>query len=255
MYGTASHSRQLTQLCYRNTCKPEKVDNLEYCLRNLIAVDATPVSATSCDVASLLKLSRDNTQLLVNRIFSLARITTPDGVFASLPKEDAITMPRMYPLPKPKPKTRWQLFAEARGIKKHKRSRKVFDKATNDWVPRWGYKSIKKGLAHKPPIVEVKDADHAAGVDPFQAASRKKSVSKTRQKLRELRNKAEASALSKTQSALERAKSSTRSFGKFDKKTKGVNDKKSIKRKAVAVPLKEEREGYLASIKKLNLGK
>ncbi|ORM42026.1 Ribosome biogenesis regulatory -like protein [Babesia sp. Xinjiang] len=236
-------------------CKPDKVDNLEYCLRNLVAIDATPVSSTSCDAESLLNLSRDNTQLLVNRIFSLNRVTTSDGVFVSLPEEDAITMPRMYPLPKPKKKTRWQLFAEARGIKKHKRSRLVFDKAVNDWVPRWGYKSIKKGLAHSPPIVEVRDSDLAQGIDPFEESSRKKGVQKTRQKLRELRNKAEASALSRANTALQRAKTSTRSCGKFDKKTKGVKAKATIRRKAVNKPLKEERKSYLESIRKLNLTK
>lgn len=238
-----------------NVSKPEKTDNLEYCLRNLIAVDATPVAAENGDAESLLVLSRDNTQLLVNRIFSLNRVSTPDGIHAVQPSDDAITMPRMYPLPKPKPKTRWQLFAEARGIKKHKRSRMVFDKTTNDWVPRWGYKSIKKRPAHKSPIVEVKDSDYAQGIDPFEEASRKKSVQKTRQKLRELRNKAEASALSTTESALKRAMSSTRGAGKVGKKVKGVKAKIDIKRKAACVPLKEEREGYLASIKKLNIGK
>ncbi|GBE60587.1 ribosome biogenesis regulatory protein [Babesia ovata] len=194
----------------------------------------------------LLELSRDNTQLLINRIFSLPRISTPDGVFASLPKDDAITMPRMYPLPKPKPKTRWQLFAEARGIKKHKRSRKVFDKTTNDWVPRWGYKSIKKGPAANPPIVEVGDADYAQGVDPFENAKRSKNVQKTRQKLRELRNKSEANALVKTQSTLQRAKLSTRSFGEFDKKSESVGGKPRIKRKVATVSLVEERKTIAA---------
>lgn len=27
---------------------------------------------------------------------------------------------------------------------RNKRSRLVFDKTLNDWIPRWGYKSIKK---------------------------------------------------------------------------------------------------------------
>ncbi|CDR94257.1 regulator of ribosome biosynthesis, putative [Babesia bigemina] len=239
----------------RISCRPNKVDNLEYCLRNLVALDATPVSLQSCEATTLLDISRDNAQLLINRIFSLPRIATPDGVFASLPKEDVITMPRMYPLPKPKPKTRWQLFAEARGIRKHKRSRMVFDKTVNDWVPRWGYKSIKKGVAANPPIVEVGDSDYAQSVDPFEEAKRSKNVQKTRQKLRELRNKAEANALSKTQSALQRAKLSTRSYGEFDKKTENVGAKPRIKRKVATVSLVEEKKSYLASIKKLNIGK
>ncbi|GFE54015.1 ribosome biogenesis regulatory protein protein [Babesia ovis] len=233
--------------------KPDKVDNLEYCLRNLIAIDATPVNLGDCSAESLRSLARENTQLLVNRIFALNRVTTEDGIFATLPNEDAITMPRMYPLPKPKAKTRWQLFAEARGIKKHKRSRLVFDKTVNDWVPRWGYKSIKKGLGHAPPIVEVRGSKVAPDVDPFEEASRKKGVQKTRQKIRELRNKVEGDSLNRAHTALERAKTSTRSCGKFDKKTKGVNDKRKIQRKAIAKPLKDERQGHLATLRKLNI--
>ncbi|KAK1443575.1 ribosome biogenesis regulatory protein RRS1 like protein [Babesia gibsoni] len=234
---------------------PEKVDNLEYCLRNLIAIDSTPVTIDKNDAASLAELSRSNTQLLVNRIFSLKRVTTSDGIFATLPSEDAIVMPRMYPLPKPKGKTRWQLFAEERGIKKHKRSRMVFDKDSNDWVPRWGYKSIKKRHGANPPIVELKESEVAQGIDPFEESSRKKNVQKTRQKLRELRNKVEGSALSKTESALRRAMTSTRIAGKVKKGPKGVKAKPNINRKAASVPLSEERQGYLASIKRLNIAK
>ena len=46
------------------------------------------------------------------------------------------------PVPKVKPETRWQKFAKAKGIKKQKRSRMIFDEATQEWKPRFGYKRV-----------------------------------------------------------------------------------------------------------------
>ena len=46
----------------------------------------------------------------------------------------------MIQVPKPKPLTRWEKFAKLKGIQNRKQSRKVFDEATGEWVPRWGYK-------------------------------------------------------------------------------------------------------------------
>lgn len=40
--------------------------------------------------------------------------------------------------------TKWEKFAQQKGIQKKKRSRKVFDEVRQDWVPRWGARSIKK---------------------------------------------------------------------------------------------------------------
>lgn len=34
--------------------------------------------------------------------------------------------------------TRWQQFAQMKGIRKQKKSRKVWDDATQTWKPRWG---------------------------------------------------------------------------------------------------------------------
>jgi hypothetical protein len=42
-------------------------------------------------------------------------------------------------VPKPKPPTKWEKFAKAKGIQKTKRSRMVFDEATDQYKPRYGY--------------------------------------------------------------------------------------------------------------------
>jgi regulator of ribosome biosynthesis len=54
-------------------------------------------------------------------------------------------LPREKPCPIEKGKTKWEKFREEKGLPaRKKRSRLVFDEITNDWVPRWGFGSIKK---------------------------------------------------------------------------------------------------------------
>lgn len=58
-------------------------------------------------------------------------------------------------LPKPKPMTKWQAFANAKGIApKAQKDRMVFDEQSQEWVPRWGYKGKNKQLEDQW-IVEV----------------------------------------------------------------------------------------------------
>jgi regulator of ribosome biosynthesis len=47
-------------------------------------------------------------------------------------------LPRSKHLPKPKPPTKWEKFAAAKGIQQSKRDRKVFDEEKQEWVNRWG---------------------------------------------------------------------------------------------------------------------
>ena len=59
--------------------------------------------------------------------------------------ESKVVLPREKPCPVEKPKTKWERFREERGLPpRQKRSFMVFDEITQDWVPRWGPKSIKK---------------------------------------------------------------------------------------------------------------
>ncbi|KAM0679692.1 Rhodanese- sulfurtransferase [Glugoides intestinalis] len=55
------------------------------------------------------------------------------------------TVKSSYVLPKSinenKEKTKWELFAEEKGIKKKKKSRSVFSEKLNKWVPRYGSRS------------------------------------------------------------------------------------------------------------------
>jgi hypothetical protein len=53
-------------------------------------------------------------------------------------------LPRAKPLPKPKPPTKWERFARAKGIHSQRRDRKVWDEESQSWVARWGWKGKNK---------------------------------------------------------------------------------------------------------------
>jgi regulator of ribosome biosynthesis len=53
-------------------------------------------------------------------------------------------LPRAKPLPKPKPPTKWERFARAKGIQSRRRDRKAWDEEGQAWVARWGWKGKNK---------------------------------------------------------------------------------------------------------------
>lgn len=55
-------------------------------------------------------------------------------------------LPREKPLPVAKPPTKWEQYAKKKGIKDKKRGegKMVFDEASGEWVPKWGYKGKNK---------------------------------------------------------------------------------------------------------------
>jgi regulator of ribosome biosynthesis len=136
---------------------PEKAVPLSFDLGNLTAVDTNPLSAEALSTeASIQSLARDATQLLVNELLTLPRTRTTEGVYIQIPASTT-PLPREKPvslilsesqsnvqLPKPKPPTKWDLFAKKKGIKKQKTPNTVFDEETGEWVPRWGYKGANK---------------------------------------------------------------------------------------------------------------
>lgn len=120
-----------------NNSDVKKEDDLEYDLGNLAAFDTHPYKFTN--EKELALFTRENVQLLVNRLFNLPRTETDSGPLAKLPPPTTI-IPREKPLPKPNVETKWEKFAKEKGIQKRKKSRMVFDEAAQDWKPNWGYK-------------------------------------------------------------------------------------------------------------------
>ena len=91
----------------------------------------------------LMSTARDGAQALIAALFSLPTTSSPDGPLAQLPPPTT-QLPRAKPLPKPKPPTKWEQFAKAKGIQKTRRDKKVWDEEKQEWVNRWGWKGKNK---------------------------------------------------------------------------------------------------------------
>lgn len=74
----------------------------------------------------MLNLTRDNTQLLINEIWQLPTERVDECIVAKLPAPTTV-LPRLRKVPGPKPMTKWEKFAQEKGITKKKKDKKVYD--------------------------------------------------------------------------------------------------------------------------------
>jgi len=109
-------------------------------LNDLQPVDVKKVRANT--EVFLNNLARNNTQLLFNRIWQLPIEKVDNVIVCNLPAP-ATALPREKKIPKPKPPTKWELFAQKKGIANKKRGRMIFDEESKSWKPRFGYKRGK----------------------------------------------------------------------------------------------------------------
>lgn len=144
--------------------KPVTVDKPipnTYDLGNLATFDVNPLDNSKLKDPEareeyLASVTRDNLQLLINQVLSLPIKTTTDSSGTSATGQDSnmtliqlpdptTPLPREKSIPKPKPPTRWEQFAAKKGIQaKAKDGKMVYDEATGEWVPKWGYKGKNK---------------------------------------------------------------------------------------------------------------
>ncbi|GBB98617.1 hypothetical protein RclHR1_03280013 [Rhizophagus clarus] len=234
-----------TQKSKYETITVEKQIPLQYDLALLAAFDTNALdeSRLKNDRDNYLKeYARDGTQLLINQIFKLPITSSEMGILAELPEQITV-IPREKPLPKPKPPTRWERFAKAKGIQHRKKSKMVYDEATGEWVPRWGYKGTNDDGANDW-LIPVPQTE-----DPFEDQFSKKREAKkeriAKNEARHKRNIEEAEAVlnqpkgadtrSLRKVELQRqiaiSKTATASIGKFDKTLKGESKLKGVKRK------------------------
>eukprot|EP00056_Hartaetosiga_gracilis_P002437 m.53600 g.53600 ORF g.53600 m.53600 type:complete len:278 (-) comp11046_c0_seq2:925-1758(-) len=234
---------------------------------NLLGHDVRPIelrllkSEKTKDQAT--EIARENTQLLFNALWKLPRETLPEGKFVTLPQPKS-HIPREKPVPKEKHKTRWEKFAELKGIQNKKKGRMVFDEATGEWIPRFGYKSAND--PSNVPWIEV-----PANADPYEdqfervANAKKAKVQKNEEQ--RMRNIAAARLLAKgrrvnpqsikkeLQANIAIGRSSTASAGVFDKdlpgETKLKRAGKRSNRKAVVGNTSSEKAAQLRIIDKL----
>jgi regulator of ribosome biosynthesis len=166
----------------------------------------------------LEKASEGCTQLL-SALWTLNTEKTDAGPLASLPTYYEIVTPRSLPPPPPKVESKWDKFAKERGISpKEKRSRKVWDEATQSWAYRTGYQ--KPDDPQNWPIMEVKKNDDPYA-DPWQALrdSKKERVEKNLEN--RMRNQERAGMIPKgtatrTIKAKQQARDSGRKRGQLD---------------------------------------
>ena len=140
------------------------VDDLKYDVRNMTAYNYSALLLPSKEhekEAFIKDEATRATQLIINRIFALPMVATDTGPLATLPEEETTNLPRAQHLPEAKTATKWEKFAQEKGIKNRKRERMVYDELEGEYRPRYGYKRANNGIMDAP-VVEIKKND-----DPF----------------------------------------------------------------------------------------
>jgi len=187
---------------------------------------------------------RDNMQLLVNALWQLPIERHDDVIVAKLPDAKQI-VPRAKPIPKPKPLSKWQKFAQSKGIVKKKKSKFVWDEAKKDWGRRYGFN--KANDESKDWVIEV-PANADPNEDQFSKRKAEKKERVSKNEFQRLKNVSRANKVSvrndgtlkkssstlKMKKALAAAKSSDASMGQYsekaskdeEKQTYGVNKRK-----------------------------
>lgn len=169
-------------------------------------------------------------QLLVNQIWELPTERLDEHIVVKLPKA-TYSLPRARKLPEPRQLTKWEQFAKAKGIKKTKKDKKVWDETLDKWVPTFGYQKYKADK-DKDWVLEVpKNIDPMT--DMFQKKKDLKNEKIAKNEIQRMKNIARAQKIDMPRSGLVSedaatakdllvaatiAKASTASVGKFQEK-------------------------------------
>mmetsp|Transcript_28925 Transcript_28925/g.81464 ORF Transcript_28925/g.81464 Transcript_28925/m.81464 type:complete len:352 (+) Transcript_28925:246-1301(+) len=163
--------------------------SLEFDLGNLMAfepaaLDDAKFARDGSRDEACQELAQDITQSLVAKVFGLPSEKAEVGRMALLPPPSA-HLPRAKPLPKPRAPTKWEVFAQQKGIQKKKRSKLVFDEAAGEWRRRFGYKRANDD--NDIAVIEA-TADDEIGSDPFSKAKEEKKARVVKNKKQEQEN-------------------------------------------------------------------
>ncbi|XP_020586854.1 ribosome biogenesis regulatory protein homolog [Phalaenopsis equestris] len=164
-------------------------ENYQIDLGSLIACDPShhfqPLPSSREELErQCLEKGTELVQEIVNVLFSLPASEELDGPIVQLPKPTT-RLPREKHLPKPKPPTKWELFAKMKGIKKHKKDKRVYDEQTGTWKRRYGYDRVNDD--RDVPIFEAKMTDEP-GEDPFGKRKNEKKKRVEKQEKNRLQN-------------------------------------------------------------------
>ncbi|KAL5530088.1 RRS1 [Sanghuangporus sanghuang] len=246
-----------TQAERHNAVTVEKDTELQLDIGYLTVTDPNPIPAEeyNCDLeAHLQSTARDGVQVLLSALLQLPTQSIPDGPLTLLPPPTTL-LPRAKPLPKPKPPTKWERFAAAKGIQKKRKDRKVWDEERGEWVAKWG-KDAKNKEGEGQWITEVKaNADVDANPEKELRDTRKARVTKNeKQQLQNLAVATRESRKSEIERTLATTRASTASMGKFDRTLEGEKKPRGVKRKfdPTERSVEEEKKASLALISKLD---
>jgi len=178
----------------------------------------------------ILEKATEGCTQLIHALWQLPHEKSDAGPQMILPSYDKIDIPRALPPPPPKVDTRWEKFAKERGISvnKEKRSRKVWDEATQSWKFRHGYDKANAETADdtkgRPggmwPIMEV-GANDDPYADPWEKARDEKHARTEQNRLSRLSNQERAGVVPKGMTrrvgkAREQTRQAGRAGGRLD---------------------------------------
>lgn len=151
-------------------------------LGHMLCLDTNPLpslpSDTSAKETILASRAQQVSQALIHQLLRTCPITrsTDDGnLQLTLPSPET-PLPREKSIPKEKEKSKWEKFAEKKGIKAKRREGKLeYDDDTGSWKPRYGYKGKKAaGGVESDWIVEVDDKKNGEGEEKGDKRARGK---------------------------------------------------------------------------------
>ncbi|PON88975.1 Ribosomal biogenesis regulatory protein [Trema orientale] len=145
-------------------------------------------------VKECLKRGTELVQAIADTLFNLPSTEDVDGPLVKLPPP-VTRLPREKHLPRPKPPTKWEIFAKAKGIKNRKKDKVAYDEQTGTWKRRYGYDHAND--EENVPIIDAKMTDEP-GEDPFakKRKDKKKQVEKQeKNRLQNLKQAAKVGAL------------------------------------------------------------
>lgn len=163
----------------------------EFDLGNLMAYDASPIDDHTgfTDASNIDRVCHEMAtrifQVMTKKLFELPCEVAPVGRIAALPAPSTV-LPREKPLPKPRPPTKWEIFAQRKGIQKRKRSNLEWDEVSGEWRRRYGYKRV--GDEGDIPIMEAGHDEDTGVEDPFTKNAKEKRERVKKQKGRQLDN-------------------------------------------------------------------
>jgi len=180
----------------------------------------------------LLSETRNNVQLIINKLFELPMKNEDGYMYVDLP-EPRYNLPREKPLPTPKPLTKWQKFAIEKGIKKTPKPKATWDDILQKWIPAYGYKKVA-AEKEKDWLLEVPGNAADPNIDLFAKKNEAKKERVAKNEYQRLRNIAASRKIkvpavglpplegtlhsSQLKTAVDVAKISTASVGKFQPK-------------------------------------